>query len=301
MLKKKMKTTAQKQSIAAYLCITPALLGFFLLTLIPLIAVIYMSLTNWTLLADSKFIGFDNYVNLFSKDLFFKKSFLVTVYYAVGTVVGTLVYGFLLALFLNRPMPGRAAFRTIYYLPSIVPAIVNSVLWMWVYDPDFGLFNLILKPLGIKSMWLFSERTSVPSLIIMAMWASGNIMIIFLAGLQDVPKAYLEAVEIDGGNFWHKFRHVTLPMMTPVIFFNFLMGVIRDLQVFTPAYVMTNGGPNNSTLFMVYFIYREAFQNNNMGYACAISFFFFIVVAILTVIVFKSSNSWVFYEGGDDK
>ena len=286
------------QTLVAYLCITPALLGFFLLTFLPIVGIIIFSFTHYTGLLKPTWVGFDNYISIFTKDLFFYKSVVVTLYFALGSVLGGIIYSFFIALLLNMDVPGRGIFRSIYYVPAIVPAMAVNIVWAWMYDANFGLFNFILNSLGLdKSLWLYSETTSVPSIVLMTIWGTGNLIVIFLAGLQNVPKTYLEAVEIDGGNAWHKFKNVTIPMMTPIIFFNFLMNMITNLQVFVPSFALTNGGPNDSTLFMVFLIYREGFIKNNMGYACAISFVFFIFVAILTALIFSVSNKWVYYEG----
>lgn len=287
-----------RQTIVAYLCIAPALLGFFMLTLLPVLGVIVISFTRWTGLQPPSWVGFENYTSIFTKDLFFFKSVVVTLYFALGSVIGSILYSFFVAILLNRDIPGRSILRSIYYVPAIVPVMAVNIVWAWMYDANFGLFNFIINSLGMdKSLWIYGETTSVPSLVLMTVWGTGNLIVIFLAGLQNVPKAYLEAVEIDGGNAWHKFRNVTIPMMTPIIFFNFLMNIITNLQVFVPSLALTNGGPNDSTLFMVFLIYREGFIRNNMGYACSISFIFFIFIAILTALIFYSSNKWVYYEG----
>ncbi len=292
------KLLKHSEAITAYLCLTPAIIGLLVLTILPLFGVILIGFTEWSGLRPPSFVGLQNYVNLFTKDLFFTKSIVVTLYYALGAVVGGILYSFILAMMLNRKMPLRGFWRAVFYLPYIVPAMAVNILWAWMYDANFGLFNYILNSLGLqKSMWLYSERTSVPSLVLMAVWTSGNLVVIFLAGLQNVPRVYHEAAEIDGANPVQRFIHITVPMMTPIIFYNFLISVITAMQVFVPAFSLTNGGPNNSTLFMVYLIYREGFMRNNFGYASSISFIFFIFIALITGLIFGSSNKWMFYEG----
>jgi multiple sugar transport system permease protein len=287
-----------KTNLVAYLCIAPALLGLFALTIIPILGVIVISFTQWTGLQPPSFIGVENYINIFTQDLFFAKSALVTLYFALGAVIGGILYSFIVAMMLNQKVPARGFWRSVYFIPYIVPAIAVNVVWSWLYDANFGVFNYVLNLFGFdKSLWMQSEITAVPSLILMTIWGSGSLIVIFLAGLQNVPKTYLEAVEIDGGNAWHKFRYVTVPMMTPIIFFNFLMSMIGNLQVFVPAFSITHGGPNNATLFIVYLIYREGFMRNNMGYACALALIFFVFIALLTALIFKTSNKWLFYEG----
>ncbi len=269
-----------------------------MLTIFPLIGVIIISFTEWTGLQLPSFVGIDNYTNIFTQDFFFYKSALVTLYFAVGAVIGGIIYSFIIAMMLNQNIPVRGFWRSVYFIPYIIPAIAVNVVWQWLYDANFGVFNFVLNSLGMdKSLFLQGEGSAVPSLIMMTVWGSGSLIVIFLAGLQNVPKTYLEAVEIDGGNAWHKFRNVTIPMMTPIIFFNFLMSIITNLQVFVPAFSITRGGPNNMTLFIVYLIYREGFLRNNMGYACALSLIFFVFIAALTALIFKTSDKWLFYEG----
>lgn len=287
-----------KTNLVAYLCITPALIGLFALTIIPIFGVIAMSLTEWTGLKSPSFIGIQNYINIFKNDLFFKKSVIDTIYFALGAVIGGMVYSFIIAIMLNKKIPARGFWRSIFFIPYIIPVVAVNVVWSWLYDANFGAFNYILSLLGLnKSLWLQSENMVIPSLILMTIWGSGSLIVIFLAGLQGVPKSYLEAVEIDGGNAWHKFRYITFPMMTPIIFFNFLISIIGNLQIFIPAFSITHGGPNNASLFIVYLIYREGFMRNNMGYACALSLIFFVFIALLTGIIFKTSNKWLYYEG----
>jgi multiple sugar transport system permease protein len=170
---------------------------------------------------------------------------------------------------------------------------------MWLYNPQFGLFNLIFIKLGLNpQQWIYGIKSVIPSLILMSIWSIGNVIIIFLAGLQDIPKELMEAVEIDGGSMLAKFKHVTLPLMSPIIFYNVVMGIIMGFQTFTQSYIMTNGGPANASLFFVLHLYRQAFMFSNMGYACALAWFLFVITGIVTVIVFKTSSSWVFYQGG---
>ena len=292
--------SSRNQAIVGYVCIAPAILGLVFLTIIPIFAVVGLSFTDWNALTSPKFIKFENYISIFTKDLFFFKSVAVTIYFAFGAVFSTIVYTFLLALMINREKKLQSFWRTVYFIPYILPAIANAVLWMFLYDPDVGLLNYVLNGLlGFKkSLWIYGSETAIPSLIVMVMWASGNFMVIFLSALQDVPKQYIEAVEIDGGNTWHKFKNVIVPLMTPIIFFNFLTGFIANLQSFIPSFEVTNGGPNDMTLFLVFLIYRESFMHNNFGYGCSIAFVFFIVIALVTAVIFKTSNKWVYYEGG---
>ncbi|HEX3047910.1 MAG TPA: sugar ABC transporter permease [Bacillota bacterium] len=297
--KEKRSTNKLKRTntLTAYLFITPSILGLIFLTILPILGVIVISLTNWSGLEKPAFIGMDNYIEIFTSDFYFTKSVVATLYFALGAVITGILYSFFMALLLNQPISGRGAWRSILFMPYIVPVIGSSIVWSWMYEANFGVFNWILNLFGLdKVQWLQNDTLAMPSLILMMMWTSGNLIVIFLAGLQGVPKMYLEAVEVDGGNFWHKFKHITLPMMSPIIFYNFLMSLITNLQGFVPAYTMTKGGPSDSTLLMVYLIYREGFMRNNFGHASALSVLFFLFIAILTVLIFRTSKVWTFYE-----
>lgn len=277
----------------------PPILGLVCFTLYPVIASFFYSLTDWSIGSDWHFVGFDNYKTIFTADPLFKKSLYVTSYYAMGSVPVMLVAAFIVAFVLNQKVRGLAIFRTIFYLPTIVPAIANTMLWIWIFNPDFGLMNAMLKITGLPtSQWIYSEATAIPSLILMSSWGVGNSVLIFLAGLQAVPTHLYEAVEVDGGSRWHKFRHITLPCMTPTIFFNLVMSLIGTFQAFSQAYIMTQGGPNNATLFYVFYLYRKAFTESKIGYASALAWILFIIIMTLTWIVFKTSNKWVHYEEG---
>ena len=275
----------------------PVIIGFFLWTVGPTIASFILSLTRWPTAGSPEFIGLGNYIQMFGRDYLFKKSLGVTTYYAFGSIPLVIIAAFIVAMLLNQKVRGQSIFRTIYYLPSIVPAVAGALLWLWLFNPNFGLLNYILSVFGLpRLMWIYDETQVVPSFIVMSIWAMGGTMLIFLAGLQGVPNSLFEAIEIDGGNWWDKFRHITVPMMTPVIFFNLVMGIIGSFQIFNQAYIMTDGGPNNASLFFVYYLYLNAFRYGKMGYACALAWILFLAILALTLIVFKSSSYWVFYE-----
>jgi multiple sugar transport system permease protein len=277
----------------------PAILGFLIFTIGPMIASFIFSLTDWTVGGEPSFVGVDNYVRL-TEDPLFWKSLGVTTYYTLAAVPIALLVGFVVALLVNAGWRSQSLWRTVYYLPTLVPAVASAVLWIWIFNPDSGLFNSILRMLGLPtSNWIYSESTAVPSLIIMSTWGFGNAMVIFLAGLQGVPRQLYEAVALDGGNAWAKFRHVTLPFMTPVIFYNLVTGVIGTFQVFNQAYIMTSGGPNNATLFYIYYLYTKAFTDSEMGYASALAWVLFVIVLVITALLFRQARSWVYYETGD--
>jgi len=278
----------------------PAMLGFVLLKAMPILFSLWISLTDWTVAGTPHWVGLANFQKMFTADPIFWRSLEVTAYYTLLSVPASMAFAFFLAVLLNNKIPGLGIFRTLFYIPSIVPIIATSVIWLWMYNPDFGLFNSVIRFIGLpKQQWLFSEGGVVPSLVFMSIWGVGPMMIIFLAGLQEVPKELYEAADIDGANGVHKLVHITLPMMTPTILFNLLISIIAAFQTFVQPYVMTNGGPNNGSLFFVFLIYRAAFQDSQMGYASALSWVLFVIISALSLIVFRSSRRWVFYRGGD--
>lgn len=277
----------------------PSILGLLLFTALPMLSSFVLSFTDYRTVNTPKFIGFGNYTRLFDgTDPYFYQSLWVTFKYVVLRVPLGLAVSFMVALLLNQDfIKGKSVFRTIYYLPVIVPAVASSMIWIWLFSPDLGLLNSFLEALGLPTiLWLDSEATVVPSIVLMSLWTVGSTVIIFLAGLQGVPRSLYEAATVDGAGVWRKFHSITIPMMTPIIFFNLIMGSIGAFQVFTEALIMTDGGPNNASLFYNYYIYREAFQFGEMGHASAIAWILFVIILIITGIFFKTSKSWVFYE-----
>jgi multiple sugar transport system permease protein len=293
-------SAASREALIGYLFASPVILGLVIWVMGPMIGSFLVSLTDWNVLSAPHWLGLRNYVRLFTSDYFFSNSLLVTVYYVLLNVVLTFVYSLALALLLNQKVRGQGIYRAVFYLPAIVPIVASSALWLWLYNPDFGLFNEILQGLGLrKSLWLVGQSTVVPSLVLMTVWGgAGNTIVIFLAALQGVPRQLLEAVEIDGGTWWHKFWAVTWPLISPVTFFNLVVGLINSFQIFTQSYIMTSGGPNNASLFYVYLMYREGFERNNMGNAAALAWILFLIVSLLGLVLFRWSRGWVHYEGG---
>lgn len=286
----------------AYLCLLPSMIGLIFITYIPLMGVFGISFFNWKGLAKPKFNGINNYVRLFTSDPYFVDSIKATIYFAALAVICSMIYSLFIAMLLNRKVPARGFWRAVFYVPYVLPAVAVYVGWSWLYDSNFGLFNYLLSKVGInKILFLNDSNMVIPSLVLIAVWLSGNLIVIFLAGLQNVPRVYHEAAEIDGANGWQRFRHITLPCMTPIIFYNLLMSLITNMQIVVPALSLTNGGPGNSSMFMTYLMYRYAFKSNQLGYACAISFVFFLLIAIFTGILFVTSKSWIFYEGGEER
>lgn len=287
------------ESRTAYLCLIPAIMGLVFITYLPLLSSFILGFFKWGKGAPTPvFVGLENYIRIFTRDPYFIDSLKVTVYFSILTVIGSMIYSLFIAMLLNRKIPARGFFRAVFYLPYILPAMAVYIGWSWLYESNFGLFNFILSSLGIhRVLFIADSKLVVPSLAIIGIWLSGNLIVIFLAGLQNVPKVYHDAAEIDGANAWQRFRHITIPCMTPIIFYNLLMALITNMQIVTPALALTNGGPGNSSCFLTYLIYRYAFVSNQLGYACGIAFIFFIIIAVFTAILFATSKSWIFYEG----
>lgn len=309
--KKKRAKIALKEQRAAYLFLIPAFLGLSLITYLPLLAVFGISFTNLNIghfvqgstLPPLSFVGLDNFIDIFANpSIDFLNSIGVTVYFSLLAVVGSIIYSLIIALLLNRKIPARGFFRAVFYIPYILPATAVMISWWFLFRYDGGLINYILVSLGFeKSYFLSAANTAIPSLAMIAIWTCGNLIVIFLAGLQNVPRVYHEAAEIDGANAWQRFWNVTIPCMTPIIFYNLLMSLVVNLQVVVPALAVTKGGPGKSTMFMTYLMYQIGFRGRELGKAGAIAFVFFIVAAILAFILFATSKSWIFYEGGDDQ
>jgi multiple sugar transport system permease protein len=287
-----------KDALAAYLFLAPALLGLIFYTFIPIFGVVQISLTSWDGLKPAAYAGLGNFREIFSEDIFFPPSVVSTLFFALFSVVVGTIYAFVMAMLLNQKIGGRGLFRSVFFLPYVVPTIGAAIVWAWMFESNFGIINYGLNLAGLnKVRWLGDELTATPALGIMTIWGFGNFIVIYLAGLQGIPRTYLEAVEIDGGTAWHKFRHVTLPLLSPVILFNVLTSIVVNLQVFVPAFSITRGGPNSSTLYMVYYIFRTGFMNNRFGYASAVSLIFFAFIALVTAVVYSTSRKWMFFEG----
>lgn len=279
------------------LFVSPWLVGFALFSLLPFLLSLYYSFTTYDVVSSPVWVGADNFLQLF-KDPLFWKSISNTIYYTLFSVPLGIVFGVGMALLLNMKVKGMAFYRTLFYLPSIVPVVASSVLWLWLFDPQFGLINGILDFIGIQGPgWLVDPSWSKPALIVMGLWSVGGAMIIYLAGLQDIPQEMYESAQIDGAIWWHKIVYITLPMLSPVIFFNLIMGLIGSFQYFTQAYIITSGGPNDSTLFYSLYLYKNAFSYFHMGYASAMAWILFLLIMAVTLLVFKSSARWVFYGG----
>jgi multiple sugar transport system permease protein len=286
----------KRQILAGYLFITPVILGYLIWVAGPMLAAIWLSLTEWDMLQPATFVGLSNYQQMLHDDLFWK-SLAVTFYFTIVSVPFSLILSFALALLVNVNLRGVSIFRMLFYLPSIVPLVVNAVLWLWIFNSELGLLNAVLHWLGLpRVLWFQDANWAMPALIIMSLWSIGGSMVIFLAGLQGIPEHLYEAAEIDGANYWQRFWNVTIPMMSPVIFFNLVIGLIGALQTFVPGYLMTQGGPQNATLFYGLYIFRSAFRDFKMGYAASLSLVLFAIVLVLSLFVFRYLGRLVYYE-----
>jgi multiple sugar transport system permease protein len=292
------KTLKGQESLTFYLFILPWIIGFLIFTAGPIIASFVLGFMHYDMILAPEFIGLDNFTELFQDNLFFT-SMGNTLYIVLLAVPLGMVTAFGMALLLNQKVFAQAAYRTAYYIPSIVPAVATAALWLYVLQPQWGLLNGLIESIGLEGPgWLASEIWSKPAIIMVMVWGSGGTMVIYLAGLQDIPNEYYEAAEIDGANWLYKFTHVTLPLMTPTIFFTLVMGIIGTFQIFSVIFVLTDGmgGPVNSTLVYLIYIYRNAFAFFRMGYASAMAWILFTIILILTLINFRFARFWVHYE-----
>jgi multiple sugar transport system permease protein len=280
-----------------FLFLAPTVIGLTFGTLGPVLAAIAISFTKWDVLTPPVFNGLDNYRQLLS-DPTFRKSILNTIIYVLGVVPAATVLSFLLAMLLNQKLRGITFYRTAYFLPVVSSTVAVALVWSWIYSKDFGLLNYLLRSVGLQPVaWLNSTRYAMLALIIMGIWGLlGEGMVIFLAGLQGISQTYYEAAEVDGANTWGKLRHITLPLITPSMFFFFIITMISAFQAFEQIYVMTRGGPSNATTTMVYYIYTNAFRNFRMGYASTQAIALFMIVMVLTLIYWRSQEKWVVYD-----
>lgn len=292
---------ARREAIEGFLYISPWIAGFLIFTLGPMLASLYYSFTTYNVLTSPHWSGISNYVQIFTHDRLFRVALGRTAYYAVASVVLGVGGSLLLAILLDQKLIGVSLFRTLYFLPSLTPIVASALLWGWIFQPQFGVLNALLARVGIQGPgWLADPTWAMPALIILALWGGlgGGRMIIFIAGLQGVPVELYEAANIDGAGTWSRFRNVTLPLLSPTIFFNLVVGIIGSFSVFTVAYVATGGGPANATYFYVFHIFNTAFKDLDMGYAAALAWIFFLILMVFTGVQFLAQRYWVYYEGG---
>jgi multiple sugar transport system permease protein len=294
----------RREACWAYLLISPWLVGFVVFTAGPMLASLALSLTRYDIVSRPTWTGFDNYARLLTQDPKFWHALGITLTYAIIAIPLGLIFGFLLAYLLNLRVPGMPFWRTAFYMPSVMPAVASALLWGMIFNPRYGILNWFLSLAGIKGPgWLASPDWALPALVVMSLWSVGGGMIIYLAGLQSIPTPLYESAQLDGASGWQQVLHITLPLMTPVIFFNLVIGIIGTFQYFTEVYVLTStssgglGGPAEATLFYNIYLYNNAFRYLNMGYASALAWVLFLIVLALTLLVFRSSAAWVYYEG----
>jgi multiple sugar transport system permease protein len=289
--------------VTGLLYISPFLLGFLIFTAYPMLASLYLSFTKYNIVQPPVWVGLDNYQQAFLRDKLFWSSLQRTAEYALLTVVLGITGSLGSAILLNQRYPGTTLLRTFFFLPSITPTVASALLWTWIFNPTIGLLNYLLGLVGITGpAWLQSTGWAIPSLAIIALWGTigGSQMIVFLAGLQGVPHELYEAAQIDGAGSWPRFWMITLPLISPTMFFNVVLSIIGALSVFSLAYIATGGGPSYATYFYVYHLFNSAFQFSVMGYASAMAWVFLVIVLILTLIQFRMSTRWVYYAGGQE-
>lgn len=290
-----MSTLKRQDLFYGLLFASPFILGVLIMWIGPMLYSLFLVTQDWNLIRPPRFAGLGNFERLFS-DPMVLQSLGVTAYFTFVGVPLQLLTAFGLAVMLNQPIGARGIYRTVFYLPAITPAVASAVVWVQILNPEFGVINSFLRMLGIEPVkWLFDPKAVIPAFILMSLWFVGPQMIIFLAGLQGVPKELMEAAEIDGGNTWQRFWNITIPMVSPIIFFNLVVGFIGTFQVFTQSFVMTHGGPQDSTRFMALYIYQNGFEYFRMGYAALLSWVIFVIVLVFTVIQFRLANNWVYY------
>jgi multiple sugar transport system permease protein len=300
-VRRRRSALAREELRDGYLMMAPWFIGFVCLLLGPMLASLALSFTDWQLLLPPKWVGFQNYKQMFTDDNLIAISLGNTAFYAFIATPLYALFGLLLGLVMHMKLPGIRILRTMYFLPSITPVVAATLLWILIFQADFGIANYIAQALGFpKQLWLLDPNQSKPVLIVMYLWGVGGALPIYLAGLRGIPKELYDAAVIDGAGRWASLRYVTLPLLSPVIFFVLITGFIGGFQVFTPAFVATAGGPSNSTMFFVLYLYNNAFQFFKMGYASAMAWLLFVIVLVFTLLQFAFAGRFVFYEGSRD-
>ena len=291
------RTRLRRQEVlVAYLFVLPWIIGFIVFTAGPILVSFGLSFTHYKIITPATFAGLDNYTAMI-RDRNFWQSLRVTTIYTLGSVPLNVVVGYSLALMLNQKIKGLSFWRTTFFMPSIVPILAVSYLFAWIFNPNIGLVNGLLRQVGIQGPeWFSSREWVIPTFIIMSLWGVGGGMVLYLAALQGVPTVLYDAAKADGANAWHRFYHVTLPLTSPVIFFNFLMGLIGSFQVFASAFFITSGGPANASLFYVLYLFRNGWEYFRMGYASALAWVLFLIIMAATLATFKLSGRLIYYE-----
>ena len=290
-------TNRRREAVMAYLFLSPWLLGFLIFLVGPMVASFYLSFTEYKVIQPPQWIGLGNYARMFGDDLFYQ-ALSVTARYTVISVPLGIAVALALAILLNQRIVARGLLRTIFYLPSIISGVAVAIVFAWIFNAQFGILNYLLSFVGIAGPnWLGSPRWALWAFVLMSLWGVGGNMVIFLAALQGVPKALYEAGELDGATQWQRFWRITVPMISPAILFVTIMGIIASFQTFTQSYIMTGGGPANSTLFYLLYLYKNAFSWFEMGYASALAWLLFLIIIVCTLLLLRVSSWWVYYEG----
>lgn len=287
----------RREAIDGYISLSPWIFGFVVLTVIPMLASVYASMTQWTGIQPPEWIGLRNYERMFTNDPLFWQSLKVTLGFVAISLPLKLVLGLGLALLLNLKVPGMNFYRTVFYIPAVISGVAVSLMWMWLLQPDTGVVNTLLYFAGIQGPnWFWDPNWALPSVAMMSVWKVGGSAVIYLAGLQNIPAHLYEAAAIDGASGWSRFWKITLPLLTPTLFFQLVIEMIDSFKVFTEAYVITNGGPLKATYFYLLYFYEEAFRNFNLGYASALAIVLTVIILLATVFVNYTSKRWVYYE-----
>ncbi len=300
LLFERIRRSAGREALLGVLLATPWMIRLLVLHAYPIVAAFYFSFTRYVMGRPPEWIGLDNYAVMFSRDQLAMQALYNSIYYSVASLPLQLCLALFLAVLLVQKIRGLSLFRALFFVPTIIPTVASAILWLWLLNPRVGLVNEVLVRIGLPRIpWLSSPRWIKPAFILMSLWGVGWDVVLFVAGLQNIPRHLYEAAEIDGAGVWARFRKVTVPMLTPTIFFNLVMGMIGSLQIFGPAFVMLRGpagGPQNAALFYVLYIFRQGFQYFEMGYASALAIVMLILILAMTMLVFKSSSLWVYYE-----
>ena len=299
LLRVRLGSARGREALAAYLFISPWVIGFLALILGPMLASLAASFSDYAVLhpEQTRWVGLANYQRALFEDPTFRQSLRVTTTYSLFAVLADLLVGFLLALLLNINFRGVTFFRTLYYMPAVISGVVVSLMFLWIFNPQFGLANYLLRLVGLPGLpWVYSPQWVLPSLVIMSLWGVGRSTLIYLASLQSIPTHLYEAAAIDGAGALQRLLRITIPLVTPAILFNLVLGLIDRLQTFTEAFVVTQGGPQNASLFYVLYLYRNAFTYFKMGYASALAWILFLITLVLTLLIFRSATRWVHYQ-----
>ncbi len=293
----RMNPLARREALEGYLALLPWAIGFIAFTAFPIVVTIYLSLTEWAIVRPPVLIGLANYERMFTSDPLFWQALRVTLLYVVISLPLKLVLGLGLALLLNAKVRGMNFYRTVFYFPAVISGVAVSLMWMWLLQPDTGVVNVLLGSIGVKGPnWFWDRHWALPSVAMMSVWRVGGAAIIYLAGLQNIPPHLYEAAKIDGANRWRSFWGITLPLLTPTLFFQLVIELIDSFKIFTEAFVITQGGPLKATYFYLWYFYEEAFRNFNMGYASALALLLTVIIVTTTFFVNYTSKRWVYYE-----